>query len=86
MKRAEVVSVPVNMDQEEVARVLRRYGYLALPFIDDEQRLLGLLSLDDLILEARALGAEGFEGPFHSDITRTLKGICRRAPSLAMAA
>ena len=44
MKRAEVVSVPVNMDQEEVARVLRRYGYLALPFIDDEQRLLGIIT------------------------------------------
>jgi CBS domain-containing protein len=70
----------------EALETMRIFGFRRLPVVDDEQRLLGLLSLDDLILESRALGAEGFEGPFHSDITRTLKGICRRAPSLAMAA
>ena len=32
---ADVMSVPVAMDQEEVARVLRRHGYLALPVVDD---------------------------------------------------
>ncbi len=48
MKRADVVSVPASMDQEEVARVLRRYGYLALPVVDEEQRLLGIITADDL--------------------------------------
>jgi magnesium transporter len=48
MKRADVVSVPVSMDQEDVARVLRRYGYLALPVVDDGQRLLGIITADDL--------------------------------------
>jgi magnesium transporter len=48
MKRADVVRVPVSMDQEEVARVLRRYGYLALPVVDDDDRLLGVVMADDL--------------------------------------
>ncbi len=48
IKRADVVSVPVTMDQEDVARVLRRHGYLALPVVDDGQRLLGVITADDL--------------------------------------
>jgi magnesium transporter len=48
IKQPEVVSVPVSMDQEEVAGVLRRHGYLALPVVDDEQTLLGVITADDL--------------------------------------
>ena len=44
-----VVSVPVDMDQEEVARVLERYGLLALPVINDRQVLLGVVTVDDVI-------------------------------------
>ncbi len=48
MKRPDVITVSVTMDQEEVARVVRRYGYLALPVVDDERRLLGIITADDL--------------------------------------
>src|SRR5690606_26035251 len=44
-----VVSVPVHMDQEEVARVLVRYGLLALPVINDRHVLLGVVTVDDVI-------------------------------------
>ncbi|HLT58535.1 MAG TPA: magnesium transporter [Limnochordales bacterium] len=44
-----VVSVPVHMDQEEVARVLERYGLLALPVINDRHVLLGVVTVDDVI-------------------------------------
>ena len=70
----------------EALETMRIFGFRRLPVVDDEQTLLGILSLDDLILESRALGPEGFGAPFPSDITRALKGICSRAPSLAMAA
>lgn len=70
----------------EALETMRIFGFRRLPVVDDEERLLGVLSLEDLILESRALGAEGFDGPFHADITRALKGICSRAPALAMAA
>ncbi|HYU33360.1 MAG TPA: CBS domain-containing protein [Thermoanaerobaculia bacterium] len=60
----------------EALETMRIFGFRRLPVVDDEQKLLGILSLDDLILESRALGAEGFDGPFHTDIARTLRGIC----------
>jgi magnesium transporter len=40
--------VPVTMDQEEVARLMRRRGYLALPVIDPRNRLVGLITADDV--------------------------------------
>lgn len=48
VKRPEVVSVPVTMDQEDVARVLRRHAWLALPVVDDDRHLLGVITADDL--------------------------------------
>lgn len=44
-----VRSVPVTMDQEEVARLMRESGYLAMPVVDTEERLVGLITVDDVI-------------------------------------
>ena len=44
-----VVSVPVMADQEYCARTLSRYGFLVLPVVDDEDRLVGVITADDLI-------------------------------------
>src|SRR5581483_2222345 len=35
--------VPATMDQEEVAKIMRNYGYLAMPVVDDDNVLLGLI-------------------------------------------
>jgi len=43
-----VASVPVTMDQEEVARLLRRRGFVALPVIDARGRLAGQITADDV--------------------------------------
>jgi magnesium transporter len=43
-----VISVPVDTDQEEVARQMRRHNYLALPVVDGQRRLLGQVTADDL--------------------------------------
>jgi magnesium transporter len=48
IRKPDVISVPASMDQEQVARVLRRHGYLALPVVDDHQTLLGVITADDL--------------------------------------
>ena len=45
----EVLKVDVGMDREEVARLFERYGYLALPVVDQENRLLGIVTADDVI-------------------------------------
>ncbi|MFC7441314.1 magnesium transporter [Laceyella putida] len=44
-----VVSVPVDMDQEEVARIMSRYHFLALPVVGHAHRLLGIVTVDDII-------------------------------------
>ena len=44
-----VVSVPVLADQEYCARTLSRYGFLVLPVVDDRNRLVGVITADDLI-------------------------------------
>ena len=45
----EVVSVSTDTDQEEVARAIQRYDFLAIPVVDREQRLVGIVTVDDVI-------------------------------------
>ncbi|MDB9445745.1 magnesium transporter [Anabaena sp. CS-542/02] len=45
----EVVFVYTDTDQEEVARLIQRYDFLALPVVDKEQRLVGIVTVDDVI-------------------------------------
>lgn len=45
----DVLSVNGNMDQEEVSQVLARYDLLALPVTDDQNRLVGIISVDDVV-------------------------------------
>lgn len=44
-----VKSVPATMDQEQVAREMKRLGYLAIPVVDASDRLIGLITLDDIV-------------------------------------
>lgn len=45
----EVVSVQTDTDQEEVARLIQRYDFLAVPVVDTEQRLVGIITVDDVL-------------------------------------
>lgn len=47
--RPHVSSVPATMDQEQVAHIMRRANYLAMPVVDDRNRLVGLITLDDVV-------------------------------------
>ena len=47
--RPNVVSVPATMDQEQVARLMRRFNYLAMPVVDERNRLVGLVTVDDVV-------------------------------------
>jgi magnesium transporter len=46
---SEVTSVRADADQEEAARLLKRYNLLALPVVDAAGRLLGTVTADDLL-------------------------------------
>ncbi|MEM6502011.1 MAG: magnesium transporter [Cyanobacteria bacterium P01_C01_bin.89] len=48
MKR-DVVSVSTSEDQEDVARLIQRYDFLAVPVVDSESRLVGIVTVDDVI-------------------------------------
>jgi len=45
----DVFSVRTDMDQEEVARIVARYDILAVPVVDDSNRLVGVVTVDDVI-------------------------------------
>ncbi|WP_320663660.1 magnesium transporter [Prochlorococcus sp. MIT 1223] len=45
----DVVNVATDTDQEEVARAIQRYDFLALPVVDLEKRLVGIITVDDVI-------------------------------------
>jgi magnesium transporter len=45
----EVVSVRDDMDQEQMARVVQRYDLVALPVVDAENRLVGVITVDDVL-------------------------------------
>ncbi len=44
-----VVSVSVGEDQEEVARMIKDYDFLAMPVVDFQNHLLGIITVDDII-------------------------------------
>jgi magnesium transporter len=46
---AELISVRVDMDQEEVARQVASYNLLAIPVVDEENKLVGVITVDDVI-------------------------------------
>lgn len=49
LMRREVIKVHVNTDQEEVANVMKQYNLPAIPVVDDEDKLLGRVTFDDVM-------------------------------------
>jgi len=45
----DVTSINATTDQEEVAKLVRRYDLLAMPVVDNENKLLGMVTVDDVI-------------------------------------
>jgi CBS domain-containing protein len=45
----DVVSVPPDMGAEDVAATIARYDLLAVPVVDEENRVLGIVTVDDAI-------------------------------------
>jgi magnesium transporter len=45
----DVFSVGTDIDQEEVAKIVARYDILAVPVIDETNRLVGIVTVDDVI-------------------------------------
>ena len=46
---ADLTTAQVNIDQEEVAQLVASYNLLAIPVVDDENKLVGIITVDDVI-------------------------------------
>ena len=85
----DVITVPVEADQEEAARLMARYDLLAMPVVDAQNHLLGIITHDDLVevLEVEAtediyrLGGVTQDQPFDTGISTTLRS---RVPWLVL--
>ncbi len=49
LMHTEYVYLNVYDDQEEVAEAFKKYGFLAIPVVDNENRLVGIVTVDDIM-------------------------------------
>ncbi|MCF0141078.1 MAG: magnesium transporter [Mogibacterium sp.] len=49
LMREEFVLAHVDDDQEELSELFKKYGYLAIPVVDKEGRLVGIVTVDDIL-------------------------------------
>lgn len=84
-----VISVPVDMDQEQVARVIEQYDFISVPVIDEQNRLIGIVTVDDIVdviieeanEDIAKLSASGKTIDWN---TSTLTAAARRLPWLVL--
>lgn len=46
---AEVVSIPVDMEETEVAKLFERFDWVSAPVVDADQQLVGRITIDDVV-------------------------------------
>jgi magnesium transporter len=49
LMESDLISVTTHTDQEEVARIFSKYDFIALPVVDTENRMVGIVTVDDAI-------------------------------------
>jgi magnesium transporter len=84
-----IISVTVTTDQEIVAQIVGRYDFLAIPVVDENNILVGIVTVDDIIdivmkeanEDIEKLSATGKSIDFE---TRTLVAAARRLPWLIL--
>jgi len=49
LMREDPIAVHVDDDQEEVSEQFKKYGFLAIPVVDNEGRMVGIITVDDIL-------------------------------------
>ncbi len=89
--KTELVKVREEMDQEAVARLFKRHGFLALPVVDEGDHMKGIVTIDDIVdvVEEEATedvqkfgGMEALDNPYLE--TSFFRMIRKRAGWLAV--
>ncbi|MFP3374727.1 CBS domain-containing protein, partial [Pseudomonas sp. SIMBA_068] len=45
----ECESIPISMDESEVAQLFERHNWISAPVVDDNDQLLGRVTIDDIV-------------------------------------
>jgi len=83
----DVISVRPEVDQEEVARITARYNFLAIPVVDEANKILGIVTVDDVIDVLREEATEDFlkmagAGPEMVEMRSVFRNVRARFPWL----
>ena len=78
----QVDAVKPDVDRDEVAREFEKYDYLVLPVVDDEDRMLGVITVDDVVdairqestEDVQAMVGAGREEAVFSSVADKLRG------------
>ncbi len=84
MIKREVISVATDTDQEEVAKLVARYNLLAIPVVDKDNTLVGIITVDDVVdiihdaatedmLKMSGTKSEEEEALLHSPVIKSLR-------------
>lgn len=46
---ADITTIPVTMDETEVAKLFERHDWVSAPVVDNEQQLVGRITIDDVV-------------------------------------
>lgn len=57
----EVIRVNTHDDQETIASTFRKYGFVAIPVVDNEERLTGIITVDDIMEVMEQEATEDFQ-------------------------
>lgn len=87
--QTRVITVPAGTDEEEVARLFQKHRLLALPVVDEQHRMIGVITVDDVaeVIQREATedmlklsGIPSGEESIHAPIAQAVK---KRLPWLA---
>lgn len=75
-----ILSAPVHTCHPEdsvrlALRGMREHGVRRLPVVDEDGRVQGILSLDDIVLATKTTGGADLDGPFYAEIAIALQKI-----------
>ena len=86
MMEERVISIDVTEDQEDVAKTIRDYDFLAVPVVNSRKELLGIITVDDIIDVIDDEAASDYSGLAGVDVEAVaetpLKASIKRLPWL----
>ncbi len=78
--REEIWSCGPEDRPAEAMVIMRSHHVRRLPVLDDDGRLIGIVSLDDIAMQARPAVIGTYDGPLDTDVAATLRAVGHALP------